>query len=294
MKGELVKSITEDELILTGFYIEGAKEKPAILHIHGFEGDFYSNLFIEAIGTKLEENNHAFLTVQTRGTSPQQCLLNTKGGWIYTGSYFETLEEAYKDIDCWIKFLIEKGYKQIILQGHSLGTIKIMRYLKEVNLKEYVTKLILLAPFDKTWLFMKAASDANKTTTELAAAAKAKIKEGKGNELAPNGFDDVPHTYANFLSWATEDELGRMFDFYNSEYNFPYLKSIEIPVAIFVGRNDEFFYPSDPDNFEKGMEILLTNIKNSEGLIIPETGHSFAGAEQILSENILKFIHKSV
>ena len=61
----------------------------------------------------------------------------------------ELLEEAHLDISAWIKFLLDEGYQEIILQGHSLGTIKVIRYLFEGEYKNKISKLILLAPFEK-------------------------------------------------------------------------------------------------------------------------------------------------
>jgi hypothetical protein len=45
MKAELIQTITEDELILNGLYLDGDKNKPVTILIHGFTSDFYSHKF---------------------------------------------------------------------------------------------------------------------------------------------------------------------------------------------------------------------------------------------------------
>lgn len=290
MKNELVKVITKDGLYLSGLFSNPLNSKKVILHIHGFEGDFFSNSFVSIQGTMLSEKDISFLTVQTRGTSLRQELINEGGEAIYNGSYYELLEEAYLDIDAWIEFLTTKGFEEIILQGHSLGTIKVIRYIFEGGIKDKVSRLILLAPFDKTWLLDNAAKQVNKSPEELRKIAKEMVEKGKGDEIAPYGFDDVPHSYKNFLSWYSTDDLGKMFDFFDKEYAFPILNKIQIPTLIIVGNKDEFFNPSNPEMPEEAMSILSSNIKNSKGIFIEGSEHVFKGFEKELVNFIINNI----
>jgi pimeloyl-ACP methyl ester carboxylesterase len=292
MKAELVKTITDDGLILNGLLVESHDNHPAVIFIHGFEGDFYTNKFISVIADTFEEEQLSFLAVQTRGTAARQELLNTDGNWQTNGSHYEKLEEAYLDIDAWVEFLKSLGHTNIILAGHSLGTYKIMRYLSEGKHKSEIKKLILLCPFDKNWLLKNAAFEVNKPIEELISIAVEKVKEGKGDEIAPYGFDDVPHSYTNYLSWYSQDEIGKMFDFHDKDYAYPYLNNISIPVHIIVGANDEFFHPSNPGHPEEALNILLANLKYGTGSLIKGAKHSFRSYEKKLTEEILRFIEK--
>ncbi len=287
---KLVKTITVDNLILSGLFFEGRKDKPVVIFIHGFEGDFFSHKWISLLGENLYQIGMGFLSVQNRGTAIRQELITTEGEAFYTGSHYEKLEDSYKDIDAWIQYLLNNGYENVILVGHSLGTIKITKYLFEGVNKKVVKKIILLAPFDKNWLLKNAAKMVNITLEELIHQASLKVQEGKGDEIAPYGFDDVPHSYQNFLSWADQSEKGRMFDFHDSNYQFPLLQKIDIPVKIIVGDNDEFFHPSKPNNPDEAMTKMLHAIKNSQGQIIKGSGHSFRGYEEELVQGILSFL----
>lgn len=139
---QLVKATTLDNHILSGLFIESAKENPLIIYIHGFEGDFYSHKFINDIATEFKAQNLSFQSVQTRGTGSESELIKSDFSWTTAGSHFELLEDAYKDIDAWCEFANQKGYKNIILTGHSLGTIKVCRYLIEVSYADQIKKLL--------------------------------------------------------------------------------------------------------------------------------------------------------
>lgn len=64
---KLVQVNTLDGLYLHGYYAPTQDKKTVLLHIHGFEGNFYENNFIYVLADELEKNNIAFLTVNTRG-----------------------------------------------------------------------------------------------------------------------------------------------------------------------------------------------------------------------------------
>lgn len=249
----LVQVLTSDGLYLQGFYASSEDKKAALLHIHGFEGNFYENDFIYSLAENLAKNKIAFLTVNTRGNNKISDFKTVSGEYKTIGAWNELLEEAHLDISAWIKFLLAEGYEEIILQGHSLGTLKVIRYLFEGEYKEKVDKLILLAPFEK-------------------------------NNSPPNLS---PQSYE---SWNNQSDLARVFDFSATDYDFPILRQIKIPTKIIVGEKDEHFYPTDPNDFKRIMDLLLSHIPNSEGVFIPDATHSFKPNEELMSQEVVKFI----
>jgi pimeloyl-ACP methyl ester carboxylesterase len=249
---QLVQVLTKDGLYLHGFYSPSSNKETAILHIHGFEGNFYENNFTYVLIKNLAKNNIAFLTVNTRGNGVITEFNTIDEKYKTIGSHNELLEEAHLDISAWIKYLLDQGYKKIILQGHSLGTVKAVRYLFEGEYKDKIDKLILLAPFEK----------------ELPLNLSPPTKE----------------------SWSEPNDFTQMFDFNNLGYDFPILKQINIPTKIIVGSKDEYFFPSQPNNFQKAMDILLANIPNSQGVFIPDAIHSFKPNEELMSKEVINFI----
>ncbi len=284
---ELVKTTTEDGLYLHGFFKKGEKNNYAVLHIHGFEGDFFSNDFIPVETNALKENGYSFLSVQTRGTGAEYEVIDVNGESKMYGSHYELLKEAYKDIDAWIEFLVENGHHDIVLQGHSLGAVKAVRYLAEGNKTQYVKKLILLSPFDMHSLAEIITDGKYKEYLNI---AKEKIEEKKGEELIPESYVNMRMSYQTFASWLTMDHFGKMFHFSDEDNSFMLLNKIEIPVKGIVGDKDEFFHPMNPGNPEEAMGIMKLNIKDFEYKIIPGADHVFTDKEHDLAHEVLTFL----
>lgn len=287
MKNQLVQTTTKDDLVLNGLFVEGAKDKPVLLFIHGFESDFYTHKFIHLIAERSREENYSFLSVQTRGTGRATEFKRETQSSSIIGSCYELLEDAYKDIDAWINWLSNKGFEEVILLGHSLGTIKITRYLTEGTYKDKVDKLVLLAPFDKNGQEELVTGGKWREYVKL---AQDKVSKGNGRELIPDYYEEVPMSYQTFSSWYQEDELGCMFDVYIKDYEFPVLNRIQIPLHIIVGTKDEYFHRTNPDHPEEAMEILLKNLQKGSGELIQDAKHSFRGFESELVEALFKFI----
>jgi predicted alpha/beta-fold hydrolase len=278
---------TKDGLLFRGLYIDGDKNKPAIIHIHGFQGDFYTNEFLKKIAIQYKENNFGFVAVQNRGTGIQTDVYKATGGSAVVGSDFELLEEAYLDIDAWIEFLFEQGYKEIILQGHSLGTMKIIRYLFEGNHSDSVKKLNIHDPFDIIQILEDPTSAKSEEYLKI---AEDKVKEGRGREIIPEHFLDAKMSYQTYVSHHKQDDFEKMFLVHDKSYEFPLLNKIEIPVKIIVGDNDPYFHPANPKNPQEALDLLLNNIKVSEGMLIKGSAHVYSGFEDIVAEEVVRFI----
>lgn len=282
----LVQTATKDGLFLQGFFSDDSPKK-VLLHIHGFEGNFYENTFVQVLAHHLKAKSISFLTVNTRGCEKIKDIHTLNGSSKTIGARYELLEDSAKDIDAWIEFLLEKGYDKVVLQGHSLGTIKVVRYLREGKYADKVEKLILLSPFDK-----KAGLPSyNKIPIEqILQKAQQKVDEGKGDEIITEEFDTIKVSYKTFISWYKQDDLGKMFEFCTSDYEFPALKKILIPSKVIVGSNDEFFHPSNPENPEQALKLIEKHIPKCQTKLIYGANHGYEGFEQVLAEEIEGFI----
>jgi pimeloyl-ACP methyl ester carboxylesterase len=285
-KSKLLQVATSDGLYLHGYYVPSVDKKVAVLHIHGFEGNFYENNFVHVLADELEKARIGFLTVNTRGNGRDTDFNTVNGECRRIGARYELLEDAHIDISSWLKFLVSEGYKEIILQGHSLGTMKVVRYLFEGELKNKVNRLILLSPFDKKGFMVVQ----KKNTEKLLEEAKKMVDNGKGDELITPEFGEGTTSYKTFISWYKQDDLGKMFEFCSPKYDFPILKQIEIPTKIIVGSIDEYFYPTNPEHPEEAMEMLIKNIPNSKGKIIEGAVHSFKPYEDVMAREVKSFI----
>lgn len=289
MKTNLVQVITEDDLILSGLYNEADTSKPAIIHIHGFCSDFYTRTFIHSISSAFQNINYATLTVQTRGTwTVTEFFKSNRIDSVTIGSYYEIMSEAHLDISAWIKFLIDKGYMQFILVGHSQGTFKSIRYLFEGKYKNQISKLVLLSPLDIKGFLENKAPGKMKEYVEI---AKQKIRDGHALDFVLPEYEDFLFSYQTYVSLYEDTDLSNIFDFYRfNNYDFPILNQINIPVQIQIGTLDEFFYYKKFNTFEDALNVLRKNIKNLDLKVIKNCRHSYVGFEDIVTKNALEFV----
>ena len=49
MSSSLVQTQTNDGLLIQGYFTEGSKDKPVLLHMPGYTGNFYENYFVHVI-----------------------------------------------------------------------------------------------------------------------------------------------------------------------------------------------------------------------------------------------------
>ncbi|MFA6981490.1 MAG: alpha/beta hydrolase [Patescibacteria group bacterium] len=284
--GFLVQVATSDGIYLHGYYSPAENKKACVLHIHGFDGNFYQDDYINVLEQELGKSGIGFLTVNTRGCGKNTSFKTIEGRYRRIGTRYELLEDAHLDITAWVKFLIEDSTEEIILAGHSLGTMKVVRYLFEGELKDRITRLILLAPFDKKGLI---APILNKDMDALRSIADKISDTGGGPKTRSSGFGPV--STKTFLSWYRQDDLGRMFEFCNEDYDFPILEQIKVPTLIVVGSKDEFFHLSNPDHPEEAMSILLKHISNSRGKIIENSDHAFRSYENAMAREVAEFLN---
>lgn len=284
-----IQVTTKDQFKLNGLYKVGDKTKPAVIMIHGFTSDFYSHKFYHSISQKLEAQGNAVILAQTRGTGIVTEFLKTDGSGEHVGSYYEKIEEGHLDITAFIKFLFDEGYSEIILTGHSLGTIKSVRYLFEGEYKDKIKKLILLAPFDKN-AFMEV--KAPNKWYEFVEIAKQKIEDGKEKEFVPvPEYEDFAMSYQTFYSWYIQDDLSCMWDFYRRDYDFPTMKKINIPTKVIIGSKDEYLsYAGFGTTTESCMEIIKKNIKDCETVIIEGSEHCYGGFEDQVADEVANFV----
>lgn len=132
MQGELVSTTTADYLRLHGLFCASDK-RPMIsaamgsldsaVLIHGLGGNFYSSRLLLHFAETLINLGVSVVLINTRGHEMINSL--TWGGRSQSvGAAFENVDHCRFDLNAWVDFLIERGYDNVLLFGHSLGAIK--------------------------------------------------------------------------------------------------------------------------------------------------------------------------
>ncbi len=193
MKGELVRVKAEDGLELVGFYSApvGRAARRAVLHVHGSAGNFYENRFVSSVCEAVVAKGLAFLTLNNRGHEYiSDNLVGDDPGTTFRmgGASRETLDECLFDIGGGARFLSGRGHEGIYFEGHSLGCVKVVRYLTEREDRRAVGA-ILLSPADMFGLRM---SSAGGRFDDIVEEARRLVASGRGDTLMPEMTRVVP------------------------------------------------------------------------------------------------------
>lgn len=280
MKTSFQRITTQDGLELHGLLFEPDKKTTNVLiHIHGWVGNFYENKFIDYIAEEAVSKGFAFLCFNNRGAGIINDFIKIKKSkidYVRIGGSLEKFEDCILDIKAAVNSLSKKGYKKIILQGHSLGCQKITYYKYKVKNKR-VKGLILLAPVDDVDFTKKQLKNKYKKALEI---AKQMVKKGRSNDAVPKWMEFYPLLNAKmFLNIADPKSVsGKIFDYLG---NFKEIKSINCPKLAVFGSEDK--YQSNPNG---KLKILKENIKDCDIGLVQNAEHGFTGFEKKLSKLI--------
>ena len=151
-----------------------------VIAITGIHGNFYSNPFYYDIGDALNAAGIDFAYAQTRnafGVIRTRNVLTKKEEVI--GSWNERFADTDEDIAAYLDEAERRGYRHIVLAGHSLGANKVVYYLSRHH-DSRVEHFILMSPANVDYM----TSGVTREEREIVAALMA---EGKGGEIAPTG-----------------------------------------------------------------------------------------------------------
>jgi pimeloyl-ACP methyl ester carboxylesterase len=271
MKQELVRINSMDNIEMVGILYEPEeKSNKIVIHVHGLCGNFYENRFLDILAKTYTDKGISFLTFNNRGVNYISDLRKENGTELIGGCY-ERFIDSLLDIEGAINFVKEKGYTNIILEGHSYGCNKVAYYYSQKKDKN-ISKIVLLAPCDiprecEKFLSKAEYEKAKEESTRL-------VNEGKENELIDfsvnsNGVIAAGTYYNDFLPNGENDFI-RYVDGKNGKSEV--FNNIDIPVLVIFGDVDECVLTEDIETI-KG--YLNNNIKNCNIQIIKGANHSY-------------------
>ena len=282
MKQELVRINSSDKIEMVGMLYEPEeKSNKIVIHVHGLCGNFYENRFLDILAKSYTNKGISFLTFNNRGTNFISELLKGNNFEIIGGCY-ERFIDCLLDIEGAINYVKEKGYNNIILEGHSYGCNKVIYYYNKKK-DNSISKIVLLAPCD---IPQECAKFLGKEEYEIAKRESTRlINEGKQRKLInfsvnANGKISAGTYYNDFLPDGENDFI-RYKDGENSKNKI--LNSIDIPVLIVFGDSDECVLT---ENIETVKGYLNKNIKNSNIQIINGADHSYTDKYEELGKII--------
>lgn len=183
-------------------YLPGAKNKPAVLILHGFlqTHNFHT---VRNLAEGLASAGYSVLTpTLTLGVTHRRQSLPCEA--IHT----HTHEGNAREIDAWLAWLKQQGHHRIVLVGHSLGSAELLLYLAARKPKS-VVRFIALS-------LVETRADVDAESLErLRRRMQQKLARGERDVVKHplsycRDFSAVPQTFVSYLSISPDRLLAAM------------------------------------------------------------------------------------
>ena len=291
---EKIDFIATDGIELCGILYKG-KEKTdkIILAVHGMTSNCFKKRD-DIIAKKANEEKIDYFCFNNRGSEIVKYIskkIEGKKEKSLAGTAYEDVLEGYEDIVGAILKLKELGYSKIYLQGHSLGSTKVvytyneLKEEEETDILNNIKGIILLSLIDIPMAVKFYLGKNYETYLKLA-----EEKEEKGiNDIMPKNAFIHPISVKTFLRYVRDN---KDIDFvkYGSDNEMEILNKIDIPLFMRWGNDNEMI----AQKAEELVTILNNIITNPSKDIdyIDGANHGYDGKEEILAEEIIKFVNR--
>jgi esterase/lipase len=258
---ETVEAKLDTGVIATADFRAGKPSRPAILLLHGFL-QTRNALPISPLANTLADIGYTVLTpTLSLGISRRAQSLDCEAPHIHTK------EGDVAEIGYWTNWLARKGYKSIVLIGHSSGSSEILQYVLE-NPSPAIRIAILTSiipirsiPQD----VQKALASVKQAHTGGQALERYTISYCKGNYVAPA---------ADYLTYAASTASNILDQFGKTK----------VPVEVILGKSDTAMESTWPEKI-RAQGIPVTVIDNAS--------HFFDGLQEFdLSDKVESILEK--
>ncbi len=280
---------TEDEIELVGLLERPTNPtKRVVISVHGMQSNCLKRRE-DILSKEISNAGVAYFAFNNRGAELMTYTRKTTGEKILNGgSVYEDVLDGYYDIKGAINKMLELGYTDIYLQGHSLGCTKIVytyNKLKNENNVKNIKGIMLLSLVD---IPDCQKYDLGDKYAEMMKYAENKEKEGKLNDLMPIESFDHPicvRSYLRYFKYNKDIDFARFWD---KDYNFKELNNIQIPLFLRWGNVHDLVL----QNLSNLIEILKSKIQNEKLDIgyIDGADHGYTGKEETLAKEMISFI----
>ena len=263
---EVVYAASNDSIINAGLLFHPKKDstKPiAIIWVHGWGINFYSPSYI-AIGRAFADSGYTCISVNTRMHDLANVEGYKNGKRVRGGGYWGIASEQTKDISAWIDFAESKGFKKIILIGHSAGAAAVREYQSEKQDSRISGLVFASGSVDPS-----PPIDSSQYVQALPLVA-----QNKGEEL----IKDPKRSFPSYISAATFMDIANSppayKDFFGVHTANAGITKIHCPVLAFYGTIDDI-------GNEKTLALLDSSIKKQTKSSVSVTTAMIKGAEHM-------------
>lgn len=291
---ELINFMATDGVNLEGILYKALSNisEKIILSVHGMTSNCFKKRDIE-IAKKANEKGIDYFAFNNRGSEIVKYIEKETEGQPakeLAGTAYEDVLEGYEDIVGAIIKLKELGYKNIYLQGHSLGCTKIVYTYNELinndetEILENIKGVILLSLVDIPMALKVYLRDNFKQYLDYAEKLE---HENKIYEMMPRESFIHPISVKSFLRYA-RDNKDIDFANYGKDNELEKLNNIQVPLFMRWGNDNEMII-QQADELSTMVNNIITN-ENKNIDYIDGANHSYTGKEKELAEQIVEFV----
>ena len=291
---ELINFMATDGVNLEGILYKASSNisEKIILSVHGMTSNCFKKRDIE-IAKKANEKGIDYFAFNNRGSEIVKYIEKETEGQPtkeLAGTAYEDVLEGYEDIVGAIIKLKEIGYKNIYLQGHSLGCTKIVYTYNELinndetEILENIKGVILLSLVDIPMALKVYLRDNFKQYLDYAEKLE---HENKIYEMMPRESFIHPISVKSFLRYA-RDNKDIDFANYGKDNELEKLNNIQVPLFMRWGNDNEMII-QQADELSTMVNNIITN-ENKNIDYIDGANHSYTGKEKELAEQIVEFV----
>ncbi len=258
-----------------------------LIQVHGMTSNCFKSRD-KTIAQKAEEIGIDTMSFNNRGSEIVR-YIKSDNTILLAGMAYEKVEDCYYDILGAIEFAVNLGYEEIYLQGHSLGSTKVVytynKLYKEKNpVLNKIKGIILLSLVDIPGIVNFG------TNNEFIKLAEEKQKRGEIMDLMPLKSFIHPISVKNFLYYIKETQYIDFSRYDEKDYEFEELNRIQCPLFMRWGNINEMIKQDAKDLVQfmnKKIKIQYKDIGYIDG-----ADHSYHGKNEELAEQIKVFLNK--
>ena len=281
---EIIRVNTPRGLELKGAMWGDNTMDTVVIIMSGICSNVFQNDLLPATGELLSANNIACIAGHAMDAFSMIAYSDLKNHTqLYTGVVFDDFSLVFEDVESYVKYAKELGFKNIILAGHSLGSNKIINYLGNTS-DNLVDNFIVSAPVDLSywWNLIEEKDMYLKTAQKF-------IEEGRGKDI-------LPFVFGGFSPMCAETLLS-FYNAYNLK-NCPVLSNdgetnslsqIKIPGAFVIGEKDSMA-GGDAKLFMEKINSYSMFAKENKVIVIPQASHIFFNKHKEYAATILECV----
>lgn len=292
---ELTRIVTADGVPLDGAIIDAkGRKRIGVLFVHGLASNFSkSRALWEALAKAGRLQGIGIAAFNNRGHDIIVRYAKRSSGdrrrrSLLLGAGLEDFRKSIHDIRAGVRFLKKRGYRRVVLVGHSTGAQKIAYYAARVRDRS-IAGIVLLAPISDVAIRKR---ELGKEFDRNIAAAQRFTKKHGRFALLPQRIAPGYFSAQRYLSLFRPNSAEDVFPYYNPTARWTAFRSIRIPALVIIGQRDEHL-----DRPLKNFLAAFTAHANIRARLktvnIPGAYHGFRHHKNALAKEVLRWIERT-